>query len=813
MLENYIKIALRNIRHQKIYTYINVSGLAIGIACAILILLYVADEMNFDMFHTKADQIYRVVEVRTSPDRGDQKFGYTAAPVGNSLVQNFPEIMSQVRLLQLWRVTVKYEDRRFYEGNYLLADSGFFDMFDFQLLRGNPQTALHEPGSVVLTETSAQKYFGDEDPMGKILQVEAFGAKKVTGILKDIPENSHLDFSMLFPFSTIRGFPWGEQFLGDWHPDFRLFITYLQIRDDTNIVELESKFPRMLKQHQNKEKDEIKALTLQALRDVHFNSGHITEERNKNKGDVNQIYTLLMTGLFILVIACINYMNLSTSRFLSRAKEIGLRKVAGAQRTQLIGQFLSESVILAAISTILAVFIIIIVLPFFNSLAEKELQFNLTDNIIIPSILILITLLVGLIAGIYPAFFLSGFRPAAMFDDRLKFNSARSGPRRALVIFQFGLSILLIIATVVGYRQLDYIQTKRLGYRTEQMITVDINSRTTRQQFKTIKQEFSALRGVQSVSVSSRVPGDWKIFNEIQIRAEGKTDQDIQTMVYMGIDQDFFSTYEIYLMNGRNFSEEFQSDSSAFIINQAAVLALGLDDPLGKRLDVPTIGLEGGGTRSAQFSGRIIGVVSDFHFKSLHQTIQPLVFGYVSNPIDHIDYYTIRVAGDNITEIIPALKTVNEKFDPEHPFEYNFLDERLKDFYLADIRVSQIFTIAASLAIIIACLGLFGLASFSAQKRSKEIAIRKVSGATIQNIVLLLCKDFSKWVLIANIIAWPAAWWLMNQWLQEFAYRVSLSWWIFIVAAAAALVIALVSVSLQAFRAAVLNPVEALKYE
>ena len=804
MFFNYLKIALRNLLKHKSYSLINVFGLAIGLACAILIILFVQDELSFDSFHADAEHIYRVVEERQTPDGSKRYFAHTMGPIAPSLLESFPEVEAAVRVRDrygLGRVAVGYGEYNAYVGDHLLVEPSFFDVFDFQLLQGNAETALNDPRSIVLTESAARRYFGAENPMGKILKTDEPGEVKVTGIIQDPPKNSHLDFSMLFPFASIEADEGWQRFMNSWNSNE--FITYVKMKEEISVEQFNAKIAALVGQHRAEQQQQPRVLSLQPLRDIHFGSAHLERDNNSNKGEIAYVYVFSTIALFVLVIASINYMNLATARSMKRAKEVGMRKVAGARRGQVVWQFLSESILFALFSFVIAGIIVELVLPSFNAMSNKALTLGLTSNAVLVAGLFLLVLIVGIVSGSYPALYLSQLSPAVAFKGESRVGTKGSFLRRSLVVVQFSLSIIMIIATLVVSRQLDYIQTKNLGFNQDQLVVIDINSGDTRRNFVSIKNEMSAIPAVQSVSVSSRVPGEWKNISRINAVPEGSPETDVRSMYFMAIDEQFLDTFEISLAEGRNLSSEMGTDTTAVIINETAAKMLGWDSPIGKELRVP----------SRNFSARVVGVVKDFHFQSLHEVINPLVLGHWNNPVTAIDYFTCRVNTANIQQTLLRLRQIHEKFDQETPFEYNFLDERLSDFYQQDISTGTIFRIAASLTIVIACLGLLGLAAFAAELRTKEIGVRKVLGASVASIAGMLSKDFVMLVLIANAVAWPIAYLAMSRWLDNFAYRTDLSWWIFAIAGGSAVLIALLTVSFQAIKAAVSNPVDALKYE
>ncbi len=803
MLKNYLKIALRNLRKNTAYSFINIAGLALGLACCILILLYVQDELTFDAFHQKSDRIYRVTETQPSPDRGERHFPSTLGPAGPAMVADFPEIINAVRMRSrtgIGRIAIKRGENRFYEADHLMAEPSFFEIFDFTLIQGDPQTALREPFSIVLTESAAHRYFGNENPLGQILSTDRYDLK-VTGLLKEPPHNSHLAFSMLISFATLEANRGWKQFMDSWESDN--FITYVLANQQLDVERFNARLPAFLQKYLGDKPENPRRLALQPLRDIHFGSAHLEADLNRGKGEMAYVYVFSLIALFVLLVACINYMNLATARAMKRAKEVGMRKVVGAHQRQLVGQFLSEALLLAFLALLLAMGVVEMILPHFNALADKQLSLDLANNGWLLVGLFLLIAFVGVASGSYPAFYLSRLRPAIVFKGDAKTGAKTSRLRQGLVVTQFALSIIMIIATTVAYQQINFIRTKHLGFNHEQLVVIDINNSNTRRNFQAIKNEMAKLPAVKSVSVSSRVPGEWKNIDQILVSAEGAPASQAHTMFFMCIDQEFLRTFEMSLLTGRNLLEEMGTDTSAVIINEAAARALGWSDPLGKEI------------RDAEnkYRARIVGVVKDFHFQSLHEKIAPVVLGHWNNPIANIDYFTARVQTAQMTSTLNAMQRIHEQFDQITPFEYNFLDERLNDFYQTDVRVGKIFGISAVLTIAIACLGLLGLAAFTAEQRTKEIGVRKVLGASEANIFFLLSKDFTKLVALATLVASLVAYFAIQRWLQIFAYRIAVGWDTFAFAGAIALLIALLTVSYQAIKAALANPVDSLRCE
>ena len=789
MLKNDLKIAFRNLLKHKGYTFINVTGLAVGMACCFLILLYVQDEMSYDKFHDNAKQIYRVTREFGSSGSVEPAAN-TSYPIAPAFKVEFPEVVDVVRFRRRFRPVIRYKDKRFWEEGFCLTDSTFLDVFTFPMVKGNPGTALREPNSVVLTEETARRYFGDEDPMGKVLLYNHDIEFKVTGVLRNLPQNTHFKFDFIAPIESLDG-PWER-----WTTFVRNY-TYLVLTEGYDPAELESKFPALIDKYVGKElsaRGYTFKLHLQRLTDIHLRS-HLSSEIKPNS-DIAYVYLFSAIAFFILLIACINFMNLSTARSARRAKEVGLRKVIGAHRLQIIQQFLGESIILSLIAFLLAIGSVELLLPGFNALSGKELVFHGFDTLLLLG-LIGIVLFVGIVAGGYPAFFLSAFQPVEVLKGGFISDSAGSRVRKSLVIFQFIISIALIVCPVIVYKQMDYIRKKDLGFDKEQIIVVPLGSQV-RQRSEVIKSQWKqhpyVLNATSSLLVPTRSLWTWNVIPQGKQKA-------IETGTYM-VDYDFIETYKMEIITGRNFAREFAMDAKeAFLINETAMLQFGWASPeiaIGKQLDW-----------AGERKGNVIGVVRDFHVGSLHEKIDPVVF--FINP--DYNYLSVRILADDIGGTISYLENTWSEYLSHLPFEYFFLDERFDQLHRADKKVGAIFGSFSTLAVIIACLGLFGLASFTAEQRTKEIGIRKVLGATVANVTSLLSKDFIKLVLVANLIAWPVAWYAMNRWLQGFAYRIDVGWLPFALAGGLALIIALLTVSTQAIKAALANPVKSLRYE
>ena len=807
MLKNYLKIAIRNLTKQKIYSVINILGLSIGIATAILIILFVSDEYNFDKFNHNYDKIARVLTTSTSQDNSKRIYSMSGASLGDMLQAEHPEIKNSVPVLDRYsfgRFTVQNGKNKYYESQYLITKPSFLQIFDYKLLKGNKNSVLSEPNEMVLTETTAKRLFGDENPLGKIIQTDrSWGDFKVTGILKDPPKNSHLQFSMLISFQSLKHFSGFSKAMKNL--DFAMVRTYLLFKNQNDIADFQNKLSAFERNHKGKDFGVTDHISLQPLSGIHFNSANIEFDLNYGSRNETTIYILEILGFLIIIIAGINYTNLAAARSMNRAKEIGIRKAIGAHRKQLISQFLIEAILLSILSLLISIILVELVLPSFNSFTGKDI--SLTGNIDLLQIvaIALLALFVGLLSGSLPAFFLSKLKTVLILKNNVQPDSALKIIGKGLVITQFAISIILIFGTITIYNQMQFIKSKNLGFNKNHLLVVDINSGGSRHNFKAIKNEVRKSPNVKSISVSSRLPGDWKNIDKVDVKNVGESDRENREMHYIGIDSDFLKTFQMRLLEGRNFSDNSQPDSTNVIINEATVTALGLTNPLGKRINITQGKAKGIYT--------ITGVVKDFNFQSLHEKISPMILGYWDNKFANIDYYTARISGKNIPETIKYFSNVQQKFDNVTPFEYNFLDEKLKDFYINDQSEAMIINYASAFAILIACLGLFGLAAFNAEQKTKEIGIRKVLGANIPGIVTLFSKQFMSLVIIANIIALPAAYYFMQNWLNEFAYKVGIGISTFIFTVFITILIAFLTISYHSVKAASANPVKSLRYE
>ncbi|MBC7948858.1 MAG: ABC transporter permease [Chitinophagaceae bacterium] len=807
MIFNYLKIAVRNLLKYKFISFNNLFGLTVGLACCLLILTYIIHELSYEKYHDKADRIYRVTRLFKNGETGvtSLHLNTVSPPFGPLLVNDFKEIEKLTRTLQNNTVPFRYEDKIFNELNSYWADSNFFHFFKVDVVKGNPSRALTDPYSVMLEESIARKYFGTADPVDKVIRMNNQFDFKVTGTYKAFPTNTHFHPELMLSFSTLRDTAiYGEERLRtNWGNNS--FFTYAMLTPGYDAKKLEAQFPAFIDRHMPKgshfKPSKTTELFLQRLTDIHLRS-HLDSEAEQN-GDIKRVYIFSAIALFILLIACINYMNLSTARSALRAREIGVRKVVGAERKSIILQFLTESVFVCWLAIILAFVTTWLVIPLLNQISGASLSIDvlLRWQVMVP--LIIIPFIVGILSGLYPAIFMSSFQPIMVLKGLFRAGGGNISFRKVLVTAQFAISIILIVSTAVVFKQMRFMQNKELGFDREHIVTLPYTSALNDQYdaFRTALLQESALK---DVGRSSRIPTGRLLDAMGSQMKNGDTlapaNVDIK---YVAADHDFTSTYGIKMVAGRPFSRDFSLDTSAFLINESAASILGFkrpEDAVGKDF--------GYGNRR----GKLIGVFHDFHFESLHQKIVPLVL-LVPRSANNFGNISVKIAGSNLTGALAHIEKTWHKFLPEVPYQYTFMDDNFTRLYEAEQREKNIFTIFAFIAIFIACLGLLGLSAFTISQRVKEIGIRKVLGADVSTIVTLLSKDFMKLVIISAIIAFPVAWWAMNSWLQDFAYRISIPWWIFLLAGIVAALIALATISFQAVRAALANPVKSLRTE
>lgn len=801
MLRNYLKTALRNLWKRKSFSFINIVGLAIGMAVSFLILLYVLNEVTYDKFHENYDNIYRVA---TKIDAQGRHFEIVSvpAPLGPALVDQFPEVSQAARLNNFGTRIVSYEEKLYEESRIFHADPDLFDVFTIHIIRGNPESWLQAPFQLVITEKMAEKYFGDENPLGKMVKLDNNYTYTISGIVKEMPENSHFKFNMIGSLASL------EQIRGDLNLWMGFnYKTYIVLEGNPSIDEITKKYNDLLMSNIPEQFKQLGAeveIFLQPMRSIHLHSQ--LEGELEPPGNLAFIRILTTIALFILLIACINFMNLSTAQSSRRAREVGMRKVLGAHRGKLIGQFLGESMLLSFVSLVIAIILIYVLLPVFNQLVSKDLVFNPTQNGIIPLGLVGITVLVGFLAGAYPAFFLSAFVPLEVLKSRFKAGKGHRFFRNGLVSLQYVISITLIISTFVIFYQLHHVKNRDLGFNKEQVAVISLRGQVS-QKHDVFKNEILRLPGVVKAACSSTVPSRGR--SETMFSFEG-IDQKKQVFPIMEIDADYLETMGMELIAGRNFSLDHPSDNKAMILNETLVKHLGWEDPLGKTVSMTDLADSDRPEKGfVEVPYTVIGVVRDFHFESLHENIR----GHLMKMSGQVNRISVKLRPGNIAGTLQSIENIWRELESSHPFPYVFLDDSFDRLYRSEQRMGQIFTSFTLMAIFISCLGLFGLASFTADQRTKEIGIRKVLGASVSNVVVLLSRDFTKWVILANVVAWPVAYLVMNKWLQNFAYRISLGVWMFILSGVIALIIALLTVSTKALKAAVANPADSLRYE
>ena len=795
MVRNYLKIVYRYLLKHKAYTFINVVGLAIGMAACLLIILFVQDERSYDRFYTHADDIYRVTHERFDDDGVPGLHAVLVDPLFAPLMKaEFPEVHEAVRLTPVGP-SLSYNDQHIDSGDCYWADAELFEVFDLPFLAGDPETALREPYTLVLSASKARALFGDEEALGKTVVVNSEHAFTVTGVLDDLPANTHLPMDVVGSIATM------ESWFGPFGWDSPNYATYLLLDEQASPDQLEAKLADFLVQHRGEEMARTNQLHLQPLTDIHLRS-HLVGELAPNS-DVQYVYLLSAVAFFILFIACVNFMNLTTARATRRAKEVGLRKVTGANRSDLILQFLGESILLAFLSITLAVVMAELLQPVFNAFTGKTLGFQqhaFLDNL---ALFVGMGLVVGIAAGSYPAFYLSRFQPAVVLKGPANAGKSRSRLRSTLVVTQFVIAIILMLGTLVVYQQLSFVRNKQLGFDKEQMMVLptvwDI-----KEQFGPFRDQLLQHPDVMDVAQSNPIPSRRLSFSlDANTQLPGRSELATTTLYPIFADAHFFPTYRIPFLAGRNFSDELASDTdTGFIVNETALENLGWATPeeaVGQPITV-------GGWR-----GTILGVVADFHFESLHQQIAPMVFY-----MDPRNYRMVSIRirpGTDLTSLVAFLEDKWQQEEPDSPLSYTFLDQYFSAVYEAEQRLGKIFTASAILALIITCLGLFGMATFTVEQRRKEVGIRKVLGASVGNVVLLLTREFSVLVLLSFIVAAPMAYFALQRWLDGFAYHTELAWWFFALVGAVAFAVALLTVSFQSVRAALADPVKTLRYE
>jgi len=818
MIRNYFIITWRNLVKNKIFSFINILGLTVGITCCMLITLYIINELSYDKYHTKGNDIYQVAT--TFIQHGNElKMPNTPAPMAHAMQMDFPEIEMTTRLMSLFsedKTLIQYSSKNeqaksFYETKGYLADSTFFRMFTYQFIEGNAATALNNPNSIVLSEEIAQKIFGNQQALNKIIHISSSSNGDydfmVTGVFRPDRRPSHIDARF---FLSMRGGDI-EKYIAQYGTSFarnNMFFTYLQLKPGSDTKNLVAKFPAFIDKYAGKDLKELgyaKKQFLIALKDIHLRSG--VENNVTPSGSLTYLYILGSIALFILLIACINFMNLSTARSSKRSAEVGIRKVLGAEKGALVRQFLSESVFISLIAFVFAITATELLLPSFNALSGKSLSLSFPGNMLTIAFFFLLAVLTGLMAGSYPAFYLSAFKPIKVLKGKFSNSLAAVSLRKGLVIFQFVISVVLIIAVVVISKQMKYMRSADLGFDKERQIVIPLRSGVAKNIYSSFKNELATQMQVESVGASMYNPGIVNPSDNLYYK-EGQTMNEAIRARTNQVDATYLETLNMKLVAGRLFSEKFPGDTNfRLVLNECAVKKIGFKSPQDALNKKVYFDIQG-----TQYRWEIIGVIKDFHFEDLHLPITP--YSYTLHPYNNqFNYVLVHAKPGNMNALIASMEKAWHKLNPNEPFEYSFLDDDFQKNYMAENRLASIVSYFTLIAIIICCLGLFGLATFSAEQRIKEIGVRKVLGASVTSIVTLLSKDFLKLVFVAIVIASPIAWYIMNEWLQNFAYRVNIEWWVFLLAGVIATVIAFATISFQATKAAIANPVKSLRTE
>lgn len=796
MIKNYLKIALRNFQRHKGYSFINIAGFAIGMAVCLLILIYVRHERSYDTYHKDGDRVYRIVLDSRTPT-ANRVFAPISPMVAPTLKTDFPQVEQAARVLTTSSRLVRREDTFFYEDRFMYADPEVYDVLTIPFIQGNPQEVLIRPYTLVISERMSLKYFGHSNPIGETIEInnETF---EITGIVVDPPENTHLKYDLMASMETLSG--WGE--MTNWYST--MFYTYLKLRPNVNLDEFSQQVSSLADKYvgeQLKKWGNTDHYFLQPISSIHLHS-HIRYEAEPS-GNPQYVKFFSFVGLFILLIACLNFMNLSTARSANRAKEVGMRKVVGAKRFQLIWQFLGESLLVTMVSLGLALMIAKFAIPYINNLTGIRLHFDQLLNPMVLGGFIAGTILMGLAAGIYPALVLSAFRPITTLKGILMQGSRGFALRNGLVVVQFAISVVLIVGTLIMARQFHFMKNQHLGFEKEQKLVLPLRGGISIQEnYETVKDLFSKHPSLSDASVSSTVPG--RDISNFGVSLVGEEDPRNQSMFHMYFDHDFIPDYGIEMVAGRAFQQDMSTDiAGAFLINEAAVAAFGWNNPgdaLGKRI-------------RTGYGGRvnpIIGVTKNFHYRGLQSHVEPLVMEFLP---EMFSYVTLSIDVSNLKETLAFVESQWKSIYPNNPFENFFLDTDFDRQYQADEQVGRIFSIFTVLGLFIACLGLLGLASFTAASRTKEIGIRKVLGASVPGIAIMLSRQFIKWVFLANCLAWPVAYYIMSRWLKNFAYRTEINIFIFILSGLLVLGVALLTISFQSIRAAITNPADSLRYE
>lgn len=812
MFKNFLITIIRNFNRNKFYTILNVVGLSVGLICAILIVLFIQEELSYDKYNVNHKRIVRLASDFTLNGKRD-RVATSPMPFGPTFKQEFPEVEEYVRIQGSGRQQFRYKDKEFYEERISYIDSSVFKVFSYNLIQGDPDKALTEPYTIVLNETLAKKYFGDEDPIGKVLIVGENRSFTVTGVMEDIPRNSHFNFRGFYSMKTIESIRGAEEFNSTEPITFWSFsnYTFLLLKENTNIDALQSKFPSYYNKYMKSLGDQLGVeyhLIVQKLADIHLKSDL---QWDAPTGNIKYIFILSAIAFFILSIAGINYMNMATARSSKRAREVGVRKVVGAHRDTLIRQFLMESLSLTILALMIALIVVELILPLFNSLVNKDLSLSVRETPEILVFSVVLALVLGIVSGSYPAFYLSSFRPATILKGSTIKGKAGGLLRKLLVISQFTVSAIMISGTIVVGVQLNYMNNKDMGFSKEDVLVSIVRDSLMRTKIEPLKDELRKSPNINSIATSNTLIG-FDGSKTVHLY-EGEEGMEQYALNFSVIDFDYLDMMQMKIMQGRKFNRKIASDtSSAFIVNQSAARKFNWNEKaVGKKLQLG-VELEGEEDDDGIMKGEVVGVVADFHYRPLRENIEPINFLVSENP-RHRRVLYVKLNQENREESIKYIESVWNKFSPNMAFNYFFLDDRLRENYDSEVRLTWIFSIFSLLSILIASLGLFGLSSFMAEQRTKELGIRKVLGASVKQLVNLLTKEFVRLIFIANVLAIPITYWAMNSWLNDFSYRIQISWWIFLLTLIVSLVIGVFTVSWQSYRAASADPVNAIKYE
>ncbi len=799
MFRNYLLSSIRSLIHQRGITVINILGLAIGLTASALIILYIIHELSFDRFHENHERIYRVA-VRGEISGQQLDVAVTSPPFGPAMTSDYPEIVDYTRMdFRDQKVLLSFEEQNHYVDDVIFADSSFLKIFSIPLLSGDPHTALHVPGSILLSETTARNFFGERDPVGSALTYNNQENLTITGVFQDYPENSHMSFNCMISFSSIPAWR-GQEFMDAWGS--LGIYTYILTRQGSDIDELKRKIPGFLQKYMGEDMEGSSIVFepyLQNLADIHLQSSLMAEIQPN--GNMTNIYTLSAIIIFILILASINFMNLSTARSAKRAREVGIRKVVGCDRTKLIVQFLGESVLISLVSLVLTIFLIEISLPVFNNITGKQLDMNYILNWQLSLGFILLAVIIGILSGSYPAFYLSSFKPVKVLQGKIKAASSNKLLRNILVFIQFTVSVALMTGTFIIYKQLQYVNQKELGFSRENVILISLRNQEIQEKAAIVKEGFMNLPGIQACALTNGHPGGE--LSGTGYFPDGFGDTDPWLIFGFDADPDFIeNTMNMNIIEGRNISRDFSTDSTAVLINETLLGKLGWEDPIGRLIH---------GDREDKMSYRIVGVIRDFHNQSLHEKINPVMIKFLTGMPR---YLLVKTESENVPEILEAMEGTWNTINPETPFDFQFLDDNFERFYDFEQKLGRILTWFTFFAFFIAALGLFGLSSFAAEQRTKEIGIRKAMGSSVTSLIMILSWDFARPILPAILISAPLTYWLIKRlYLQNFEYQTDINIWIFVYSGLAALLIALITVNLQITKTATSNPVNALRYE